>query len=383
MRLYHRYPDAAPLRRVYYCEFWARDIERPGHTRLYRFSTALIDKAAALKWAKEKQRALNAGQAVTTQRQPVEMTIGDLEQHYKAGATCAEYVARRNWHCLLNVLRVALGDNPERRPVSVLSAETLLAWRAKVQVGSALRADRPAASARGAARILAQARSVFSRDLRTEYRLAKLPLPASLHDFLTLTGIKAPVKLDYNKPDDIILARTFQALPELETKDPNLYVAIWLALGFGLRKSEVSEARGDWFSPVAGRMHCTLPTQKNGTEAGRIEIQNGAWAHLAPHIEARGAVEYILTGHATERREEVFRRCSDWMRALGWQTQKAFHEWRAYAICSVAEHTRSLEYASKWARHADITTTQRSYGRYLDIRSATEAPLTLPTAATA
>ena len=26
MRLYHRYPDAAPIRRVYYCEFWARDL---------------------------------------------------------------------------------------------------------------------------------------------------------------------------------------------------------------------------------------------------------------------------------------------------------------------------------------------------------------------
>ena len=373
MRLYHRYPDAAPIRRVYYCEFWARDLERPGHTRLYRFSTALIDKAAATKWAKEKQRALNAGQAITTQRQPVEMTIGDLEAHYKQGATCAEYVARRNWHCLLNVLRVALGDNPERRPVTVLSAETLLTWRAKVTARCA-GADAEL-TARGAARILAQARSVFSRDLRTEYRVAKLPLPASLHEFLTLTGIKAPVKLEYNKPDDLTLARTLQALPALEHDDPNLFIAIWLALGFGLRKSEVSEARGDWFSPIAGRIHCTLPAQKNGTEAGRIEIQNGAWTHLAPHLAKRGPVQHLLTGHATERREEVFRRCSDWMRALGWQTQKAFHEWRAYAICSVAEHTRSLEYASKWARHADITTTQRSYGRYLDIRSATEAPL--------
>lgn len=371
MRLYLRNPAAPAAKRTLYAEFWARDPERPGHTKRFRLCTGFLDQAQARKWAREQRDALNAGRTVQAMRQPEGLTLGDLEPHYKAAATCAEYVARRNWLCLLNVVRTALGPDPapERRPIDVLNADTLLAWRT--------RATADGATARGAARILAQARTVFSRDLRTEYRIRKLPLPAGLHDFLTLTGIKAPVKGDYNKPNDIILARTFQALPALEQSDPNLFRAVWLALGFGLRKSEVSEARGDWFSVINGRVHCTLPEQKNGREDGQIEIQNGAWAHLAPHIEPRGPVQYILDGTGTERHEEVFRRCSAWMRALGWETQKAFHEWRAYAICSVAEATRSLEYASKWARHADLTTTQRNYGRYLKI-TAPEARLTLP-----
>lgn len=382
MRLYLRNPEAPAAKRTLYAEFWARDPQRPGHTKRFRLCTGFTDQAQARKWAREQRDALNAGRTVQAMRQPDGLTLGDLEQHYKAAATCAEYVARRNWLCLLNVIRTALGPDPapERRPLDVLSADTLLAWRDKV--GSVLRAEQSGPTARGAARILAQARTVFSRDLRTEYRIRKLPLPAGLHDFLTLTGIKAPVKGDYNKPNDLILARTFQALPELETTDRNLYLAIWLALGFGLRKSEVSEARGDWFTAIAGRVHCTLPEQKNGREDGQIEIQNGAWTHLAPHIEPRGPVQYILDGTATERHEEVFRRCSAWMRDLGWETQKAFHEWRAYAICSVAESTRSLEYASRWARHADLTTTQRNYGRYLKI-TAPESRLTLPTVASA
>ena len=376
MTFYLRNPEAPAHRRTLYAEFWARDPARPGHTKRFRLCTGFCDQAQARKWAREQRDALNAGRSATAMRQPVGLTIGDLEPIYKAAATCAEYVARRNWLCLLNVIRSALGPEPapERRPIDVLTADTLLAWR--------VRATADGASARGAARILAQARTVFSRDLRTEYRIRKLPLPAGLHDFLTLTGIKAPVKLDYNKPDDLILARTFAALPALETTDRNLYVAIWLALGFGLRKGEVSAARGDWFTVIDGRIHCTLPEQKNGREDGQIEIQNGAWAHLAPHVAGRGPVQYLMEGTATERHEAVYRRCSDWMRALGWETQKAFHEWRAYAICSVAESTRSLEYASKWARHADLTTTQRSYGRYLKI-TAPEATLSLPRAATA
>ena len=371
MRLYLRNPEAPAAKRTLYAEFWARDSERPGHTKRFRLCTGFLDQAQARKWAREQRDALNAGKAVHAMRQPEGLTLGDLEQPYKTAATCAEYVARRNWLCLLNVIRTALGPDPapERRPLDVLSADTLLAWRDAVSQGDA--------SARGAARILAQARTVFSRDLRTEYRIRKLPLPAGLTDFLTLTGIKATVKGDYNKPNDLILARTFEALPALEQSDPNLFRAVWLALGFGLRKSEVSEARGDWFTVIAGRVHCTLPDQKNGREDGQIEIQNGAWTHLAPHLEPRSPVQYLLDGTATEREEAVFRRCSAWMRALGWETQKAFHEWRAYAICSVAESTRSLEYASRWARHADLTTTQRNYGRYLKI-TAPESRLALP-----
>ena len=382
MTFYLRNPAAPAHRRTLYAEFWARDPARPGHTKRFRLCTGFTDQAQARKWAREQRDALNAGRSATAMRQPVGLTLADLEPIYKAAAKCAEYVARRNWLCLLNVIRTALGPEPlpERRPIDVLNADTLLAWREKV--GSVLRAEQSGPSPRGAARILAQARTVFSRDLRTEYRIRKLPLPAGLHDFLTLTGIKAPVKGDYNKPNDIILARTFAALPALETTDRNLFVALWLALGFGLRKGEISKARADWFSVIGGRVHCTLPEQKNGREDGQIEIQNGAWPHLAPHIEPRGPLQYLLDGTATERQETVHRRCSKWMRALGWATQKTMHEWRAYAICSVAESTRSLEYSSKWARHADLTTTQRSYGRYLKI-TAPEATLSLPRTATA
>jgi integrase len=75
---------------------------------------------------------------------------------------------------------------------------------------------------------------------------------------------------------------------------------------------------------------------------------------------------FVLTGHQTERTEDVFRRVSAWMRKLGWKTEKTIHEFRAYVGSKVAMEF-GIETASMFLTHADITTTLRFYGRYMKL----------------
>ncbi len=382
MNLYIRYPEAEISKRFWYARFYAPDAARPGHTKPVLWNTHQLIKQRATEEARRERDARFAGKASTITRAASEPTIADIVERYTRHAECAPYVAKANQNCLLNLIRRALGPTPDpkARPVSVLNAETLRQWRTSILDDAPDDDDRAEASAlRSANSVLRQARSLFTPQLREHYAAAGLELPAGLLDFLTRPGLNAPSKTDYQKPDDHTITRTFASLATLRESDPNLYMAVYLALGFGLRKDEIATCRVDWFCAINNRIHCRLKRRtKNGSMDATIECQNGAWAQLGPLLVGRNTTEFALTGTESERTDEVFRRCSAWMRDLGWKTQKTMHEWRAYAGCSVAE-TCELLYTSQWMRHGSIEVTQRSYGRYLRQKSAPDAPLSLPT----
>lgn len=379
--MFHRYPDAPPARRFWYVRFWAPDPKRPGHTKEFLWSTKQILKPQAEKLARAHIAEVRAGRIGGTTRAKAETTLEDLRPLYLQHATCKPDTAARNWQCLANILR-RVNLQPSTCPLQLLTPELLRRWRtaATDHAEHIAGADdiELARALRGQNSILNQARSVFAPRLREFYEEAGHTLPPLLLDFLTRPGVDAPDKDDYQKPDDLTLVRTFQSLDENLTADRNLYVAVWLALGFGLRKSEVAAARACHFVRVAGRIHCRLNFEtKNGASTTDIPVHNGAWERLEPQLAGLAPDAYLLTGEATERFDHTFRRISEWMRALGWATQKTFHEFRAYAGCSVAE-SHGLEYASPWLRHSNLQTTQRYYGRYLKSRPKADAPLALP-----
>ena len=72
-------------------------------------------------------------------------------------------------------------------------------------------------------------------------------------------------------------------------------------------------------------------------------------------------IEHILPGaNVTERAKLVKRDFADWMRKVGWTTEKACHELRK--IRGSEWYTkRGLEVACAWLRHADLSTTKRYY----------------------
>ena len=315
---------------------------------------------------------------------PNEHTLGDvfraasaLYPTPKQQKTLSGYVSA--WRCLL---RTAGHTGPaESFPLTRINAELAAVF----QAGTRQHADDTAADHeadpmrpyRTANRYHSLAGALLSHHNQTA--LAREPHSLTfpkLAGFLDFPPFKGTTKTNWQLPDDTLLATTLADLETKATTDRNLYLAVWLAIGAGLRKSEVAEVRAGWIRLEAGRPAIELRMQtKNGDRNARITLTNGAWPKLQPHLPDDPQA-HLLTGSMTERTELVFDRVSEWMRALGWETQKTFHEFRALGGCQVAMRDGLLA-ARDWCRHSSYATTEKNYGRYLRT-TITDAPIVLP-----
>jgi integrase len=317
-------------------------------------------------------------------------TLKQLEAAYRASATIAATTIEANISALRNIIRRATGQpSAESTPITALDGDLVDRFKQSI-LAECAQLDEPKRRSRQrtANSLLRQARSLFTAGLLSAYRRRGLELPA-LNTFISEPGFRDATKQrdEYRVPSDNLITSTFTALANLKATDRNSFVAIWLALGFGLRKEEIAGVRARNLITLAGqptleleevwvRGACKKAT-KNGSERPRIACTNGAWEHLLPIIQCLAPDEYLLIGSDTQRCEITFRKVADWMRALGWCTLKAIHEFRAFAGCQVA--TRDGIYqASKWLRHSSIGITERHYGRYI-VQKVTSATLQLPT----
>ncbi len=218
---------------------------------------------------------------------------------------------------------------------------------------------------RSAASLLRQARSVFCRDALQFYQDAGLTLP-DVSGFRTARVLLKVAKLDYTPPSDPVLAATFAALPALAqgtARERDMFRAVCLAVGAGLRKSEIMAARWSWFAVRDGRpVVCAEYVCKNRS-AMDVPMLSEWWARLqsARPAEAQEDSQILCTAPAA-----VFRAVGKWMGALGWRTQKRIHEFRAYVGSQIAKE-HGIVAASLFLRHGDISTTQRFYLRYLTL----------------
>lgn len=363
----------------------ARSLETNVAENAVAKARAMITASKGEKWTEFLQK--------TTARQVVTVTRQDIYQLYRAYPNRKPAASTRelNIHALDQILG----------PGNTLpTADSLWNWKQQVLVSAAAETD-PAQSAmavrkdrhrqllRSANSRITQARSIFTADLQAHYKRAgKLTLPKTIDDFLKEPRFPTDEtgKTDYWPPGDNIIAQTFAALEKLnppwpagpdtfgpfapqEGEDLNLYLAIWLTLGFGLRKSEISQAKASWFVELNGIRYIAGDELAKNDRFPRVRCQLGAWDKLAPHIQGLASADYILRGSDHERTDDVFRRCSIWLRKLGWNTQKAIHEFRSYAGCQIAMGDRKgpvdIRSAQEFLRHANITTTENFYMRYL------------------
>jgi len=330
--------------------------------------------------------------AALGQRPRGEITVGNIVAAFNAAPLAIARGSRAGYlWALRSIIETVHGKEPAwtDHPLSILNGDLIFKYRKGI-MATALAAGAGAAALERAKRsansALRQARSIFSEHLMEHYRIeAGLSLPAGLSGFRSAPGFRGAVKTDYQPPDDALIQKTLGELEATRELHPDRYLACWLSLGFGLRKSEVSALKGDSFFEINGRPHVELRSvtviggecdlTKNGTQAPRVPVANDAWRRIGPMIEHIPAGHYLIAGTMTYRTEGMFREINDWLRALGWKTQKGFHELRAYAGCQVALRSGLLE-ASKWLRHESVTTTQAAYGRYLKIQ-VTDAPMSL------
>jgi integrase len=234
---------------------------------------------------------------------------------------------------------------------------------------------------------LRQARSIFSRHMLEHYQARGLHLPADLEKFRKAPGFRK-VRIEYSPPDDKLLMQTFELLERLWTTKSGkardrrraVYTAVCLACGAGLRKSEISRAKWSWFVQRDGSAWVQSDTlAKNGSVVD-VPVVSDWWPRLrkirayqlrtwrAQRRRGRRPLDdFLLEGTMTQRTEEVFRWVGRWMRRLGWKTEKAIHEFRAWVGSKVAERY-GFALAAKFLRHGDESTTRRFYGRYVKMK---------------
>jgi integrase len=216
-------------------------------------------------------------------------------------------------------------------------------------------------------------RSLFTDRAREHYRDANLVLP-DVKEFIEVPGFFRVGKMDYNAPPDEVIVKTFAELENLRGADRNAYVAICLACGAGLRKGEVAQARRSWFSIKDGVARLQAKIQTKNGQFIDLPLLPEWWARLEVVLKDAWSVgdgedAYLLEGNRQEREEEVFRRIGPWMRELGWETQKTFHEFRAYVGSMIAMDSRyGMEIASMFLRHHSVDFTRRYYLRYVKLK---------------
>ncbi len=370
--------------KYWYCKvvFQGRQIPRctnyTNRTDAERFERTLRKALAG-----EREQAVAALDASRLRAAASTVTIGQVVEAFgQAPGDWTPQTRRGYTGGLRCVIETALGEDPAwtERPVSVLTGDLVYRYRqAVLREAAGADAARTAQLSRSANTALRSARALFAPALIEYYRrTAQLSLP-DLSEFRTAPGFRGVAKEDYRIPSDDLIRRTMEDLERTRQSHPDRYAAIWLALGFGLRRSEAAAVRAGWFITVGGRVHLELreviqpgtPAQtsaatKNGQVCPRIPVANGAWAHLEPIVSARKPEQHVLApdGHATYRGDDLFDDLSGWLRTLGWETDKAFHEFRALAGCWVAMRD-GLLVARDWLRHSSVTTTEKHYGRYV------------------
>jgi hypothetical protein len=338
--------------------------------------------------ASRNEKSEETREALRQRKKRTEATLGQVVEAFEewpsgpSSSTRSDYL----W-ALRSMVQTIYGKTPEwtTHPAAILDADFVFKYRTAImrKLDEEEADDRDIQSAmRSGNSVIRQARALFGPELLQYYRIeAELELP-DLAPFRTASPFKGVVKKDYQQPDDGLIARTFEELEKTRDTHPDRYKVCWLALGFGLRKGEIAAARTDWLVAVGGRIHLELRSviQKNGTESPvtkngqanpRIPISNGAWERLQRVKSWPGG--HFIGGCKSYRIDDVFRETNEWLRSLGWETQKGIHELRAYAGCQVIMRDGLLA-GSQWLRHERVETTQKFYGRYIQTK-VSDVPL--------
>jgi hypothetical protein len=288
-------------------------------------------------------------------------TIGRLLSTFATLRHVGERTGEVYAACLLRLLRATHPEaTPEDLPGTVLNRETATKWFALNEAKAAAAGDQQAANSikRTANSTYHQSYAIICPAAVERLVDAGLMLP-------TLDFKRRPLRVsatDYRPPTPALIRRTLREWLKLPR---NEFLAVGLELAAGLRCGEIAQARWSWLQParVHGRAHV-----KNQTGEVDVTPVDPFWTVLNRRIVREGwrsaPEDYILDGGRTERTARAFGRVGDWLRALGWQTQKTNHALRAYSGGMVALRYDIFR-AQLFLRHAQVGVTERNYGHFI------------------
>lgn len=298
---------------------------------------------------------------------PTESPLSKVIVLYLQNASVLKRTARNNTLALLTLFRVARGkDRSESIGLNEVDGRLVAEYQEAVRRKYCLQLidedglrearDRAFRSSRSTIR---QARSVFARrgdiDWIAFYESRGLTIPPSIAAFMGAKLRGKNLKQNYNVPPDAIIEQTFESI-ELMRADRDLYLAFWLSVGAGLRKSELRRCKWEHLVIVRDKPRICGGIGKDGFRID-VPMQQRAYESILPFQQPVGFVIEDRGGG-----ELWARRFSSWMRAMGWETRLTMHELRAYAGSLI--YQRSPVQAMRFLRHKSIAITEQNYVRY-------------------
>jgi integrase len=309
---------------------------------------------------------------------PACSTVGELlAVHERASFDVDPHTAQDYRNAFIRFLERCFPPPVEGLRLSaVLTPEIVLQYQGEVVASArSVKTDLAASRRRrGGQRVLHKVRCMFTAAALSGYSKAGLVLPEAAPFFSSLRQAMSSLKKQaraYDGPPD---PKTVSAMLESWATLPrNEFLAVGLALGCGLRKGEIAKATWDWITQREGVPWLTAANIQVKNASGMISVRplDPFWRILTGRAAREGwrgdAGGFFLDGNHTERTDKVFRRVSEWMRALGWSTQFTIHALRAYSGGQVWLKWGPAQ-ASAWLRHSNLQVTQDHY-TYLQTES--------------
>lgn len=163
------------------------------------------------------------------------------------------------------------------------------------------------------------------------------------------------VKKQYRLPKLDLIEDTFELWSNL---DGDQYIALGLALNFGLRRSEVLHCRRDWFGLRGKKARIDIYADRKFDPKGFEGFTQGS-KQVAKLILNQADTDYLLHNRADSGRP-VFDKVLAKLRSIGWDRQCPLHECRKLFGSYIAS-TENLFISQKFLRHSDAQTTSESY----------------------
>ena len=289
-------------------------------------------------------------------------TIGELLERYQAGAGDRPNTVRNNSSALRLIVRTMHAGDPDKQSSSVLTAELIRQFERIRMAAAKSEPDRH--RARGSIRsYVVQARSVVAPRTMRFYEDLNLPDLSSFRN----EKVEMPKRTKPRALDVGVISAINAAAQNLAAFDPAVYVAFLLFSRLGLRNVEIRNARWHWIQN--GRIGIIDRPEENFYPKG-----SEGWVPIAPDVLEElmrfrnlSTDDYIVPGRtATERKEAVDRRHSNWVGQWIKDRSKTSYELRRYAGSLVYNATRDILKVRDFLRHASVETTQQWYAYLLD-----------------
>lgn len=260
-----------------------------------------------------------------------------------------------------------------------LNTELIAKWQRK-RVTRAGRSEVVRASARRSCNSYVRcARSLFAPDIVKKVKHLTLPSPQPFAGIELLENGSTKYVSRINAQTPIVATKN-----DLKTNDPEAYKVFLLGLFAGMRKGEIDLVEWSMID-FAGHVIRLTNTDwlhlKRRDSAGEITVDPEVAAELQafkPQSHSRFVIDSAVKWTAGKKErvrtrpprnnsarryyrcKPVFKRLNGWLRSRGIAANKPLHELRK-EIGAIVATNHGIFAASRYLRHADITTTARHY----------------------